>query len=63
MASICGVSYPEPERIDFVVDFHSPTSIKNVDCECCSRSQGRRVKISAGIHKAPPDEQLHIEPR
>ena len=55
MSSLCSVSYPQPERIDFVVDTYLPASIKNVERQRRSEGQGRRVKILAGSQKAPPD--------
>ena len=55
MSSLCNISCPQPDRIDFVVDTYSTTSIKNIERQRRSKNQGRRVKISTGTQKAPPD--------
>ena len=55
MSSLCNVSYPQPHRIDFVVDTYLPISIKNIERERRSKSEGRRVKISISTQKSPPD--------
>ena len=48
MSSLCNISCPQPDRIDFVVDTYSTTSIKNIERQRRSKNQGRRMKISTG---------------